>query len=302
MASEVLYPYPRLEPDDVRWPRWGVTVDGAPLGLDELDDRVDLQSEIGFRLHVMVHSAGVRETGYRPDSFEVVAEMQSPDTNVRRAVRRRLEEDSEGHLSADITLETLGAELGQEFVLEAAIVRLPGPGEIGHDMGMPQRLMERPPEKHRLAERARFPTVGYSFDAAGLRAVPWFLEVDADDPQAPMNVHVRLHLNTDLDDVEALLEGNSTEAMMTDLARDTARSLIHETRRLVAAVSAGGAGMELQRVVRENPESVLAAAHQASVTYLNSDLSEAFHLFDEDPREFEMRLASGTRYWNGGVR
>lgn len=302
MAGEILYPYPRLAHDDVRWPRWGVIVDGAPLGLEELDERVDLQSEIGFRLHVMVHSAGVRETGYRPESLEVVAEMQSPDTNVRRAVRRHLEEDSEGHLSADISLDTSGAELGQEFVLEAAIVRVPETGEIGHDVGMPQRLMERPPEKHRLAERARFPTVGYSFEDAGLRPVPWFLEVDADDPQAPMNVHVRLHLNTDLEDVEALLEGNATEVMMTDLARDTARSLVHEARRLVAAVSSGGAGMDVARVVRENPESVLAAAHQASTTYLKSDLTDAFHLFDEYPREFEMRLAAGTRYWNGGVR
>ncbi|GGE64988.1 hypothetical protein [Nesterenkonia cremea] len=294
MPRQALYPYARLAPDDVRWPRWGLSVDGKVVSFEELDTEMDLQSEISFSLAVLVDRGSLERAGYVPEEVTAVAEMLSPDTNLRRVRKMPLSFDAYGHLGAQLTVTAESSELGQELLLDACLLA----SGRDSDFGIPLRLQERRRQKLTLGDRARFPTVAYSFTESRFPAAPWYLEVDAMEPEAPMNVHAKLHLNTDFEVVEALLEGTAPDHVMAAMRKDVARALIQEARTLADEITRSGT---LERFVEQHPDSIIAAADQTARGCMGNDLKQALKLMEENPREFELRLSSGVGYWKGAL-
>lgn len=288
MARHVLYPYTRLPTESVQWVRWGATRNNIPVDLDELAGQVDLHTQLAFTLEVIVDPQAVQSAGYDLDNVSVAAELVCTDTNLRCNVEVSFGWTSRNLFSASVVIEVGGAELGGSFQLEAAVVD-------EATKGMAKRLLDRRTEKVELDDRSNFPTVAYSFRDLALPEAPWFLEVSATESEDPMTNHVRLHLNTDLSHVRTLLDGKALDDVFWSLQKDIARSLIQETNRLLLKSPVNS----IPESVRDYPESVLAAASNAARSLANCGLEEAIKLFREHPREFDLRLSAGSRYWGG---
>lgn len=294
MPRQVLYPYARLSPESVRWPRWGITVGDQVVVAEEVEEHLDLHSEMHFSLSTLIDASSLEAAGYAPEQVQVVGELLSPDTNLRRVAKSGLSYDAHGNLGARIGISADGAELGQEILLDATVIA----HHDNADFGLPVRLQERRRQKITVGDRSRFPTVAYSFSELRMAQAPWFLEVDAFEPEAPMSVHAKLHLNTDFEVVGALLEGSAPSAVEASMKVDVARALIREVRSLVDMLARGDA---IERFIERHPESLVAAADQIAGSCMSTGLKEALKLLDENPREFEMRLSAGTGYWKGGL-
>lgn len=291
MARHLVYPYDRLPPESVEWLRWGATRNNVPLDMLELAGQVDLHAQLEFTLEVIVEPEALERAGYSLEQVSVAAELLCTDTNLRCNVRAPLVLNSRSRLGASVVIEVDGTELGRSFQLDCAVV---------HEMaqGMATRLLDRRTEKVQLEDQSKFPTVAYSFSELRLPEAPWFLEVDAAEAEDPMTNHVRLHLNTDLAHVQRLLEGKGLDEVFWSLQRDIARSLIQEANRLLSKSPV----RSIQQSVEDYPESVLAAASNASQSLAHSSIEEAIKLFREEPRELELRLSAGSQYWGGRVQ
>lgn len=287
MAAIQFYPYPRLTTEP-KW--WGLRafVDGAPVDLDQVEDRWDADSDLSFEVGVEI-SADAVEGFDQPELVVTAACSETAVSVVQRVslIRERRTMTATGRVSLS------GADVAEGVEIRASLV-----APLGDVDWLSRRVIaQRRTERVSLdAERGGFPTTAVSFKANGFPEAPWFVDVNAEALSDTLVHSVTLTLNVDYPRVGDLISGEPDRDVEAELNASIIRVLVATTSRLLDEHT-GVQG--LAPLIDDAPESIAAAASQACRNYFKRDLEWAVSLYRNRPDEFDMQLLSAVQALRG---
>lgn len=195
--------------------------------------------------------------------------------------------------AASVRIELPAGQLAGQITLTQHLV-LGAPQAQVADRHSPKAVGSRlaasdPVTVHLDGGPTQFPTEALSFRKAGLEPVPWKLQVDASDLEAPFLGAVRLWVNTDHPAGRALLDPSHPQfkALTSVVKRETIAHLI------------GSVPVDLLNDRESDddadPDSFLSAVSLLSDIWVGTDLSDALQLLHHDPVDFWTRTARRTK-------
>ncbi|WP_147103561.1 hypothetical protein [Nesterenkonia populi] len=288
--AEPLFPYPRLQDDDVQWSSYEVAVDGVPTVIEDVSSKVDGLSRITVSLGVRVLKPTLREMNLAASSVLLGLVVKAPESNYSINAEAHLEQGEEETLFGRAAVGIHASDLAGELTFEGALLAVSSGGSA-----LPMKLADMETQRADLVDRSRFPTLAYSFSKAGQPSIPWRLDMSSSNSDDDFSLSVRLHLNTDFSVVRDINAGRAGADAKSSLKKDIARGILLETARLADGLTETA----FDDLIEDEPFSVLAGAEQTAEMFMRTSLRDALRLLRDDPSEFEVRLSDGTQYFRG---
>lgn len=288
MSKRQFYPFPRLVPSEIAWQKWSVSVDGEPIGVDDLADHWDANSLISFAISARISQEAMGAMGITEPLLAVTAACADTAHSVSMDAPAEVSGEA---LTATVELDVAGRNISQVIDLRADV--------IGHDDSaswLSRRIIAEGPRLRVPLESdlIGFPTSSSSFDTRGLPPAPWRIHVAADSLDVPFMHSVRLELNEDYPTIRRLINGKPDPGTDAELSASITRVLIATVSRLWD----GGEG-RLEDIAAEYPDSITAAAQRAAEQRASSSISDAVNRYRLRPERLEYDIASRQRILRG---
>ncbi|AZQ77089.1 hypothetical protein EJ997_06860 [Flaviflexus ciconiae] len=278
-----LYPFPRID-SDVSWSPTSFLVNDEPVEKDDIAERWDCNSQLSVLTSVQVPSSVIQ--AMQLSEIKLVLSVSCPSTS-ETSVEVSYPTVVAQKYSFQAVVTVGGHQIARKLNIRAMLV-----APEGIESWLSRRILAELNESINLESWVDgFPTIAMSFEENHRPRAPWSINVEATSLEDPFVHAFRLELNTDNLLVSDLIAGKNVPRVGNALDASILRVLIDTFRRLFKD---SGRRQCLDDIVIEYPESVAAAANQASKDFLSRPITETLSLAEHRPDELETLINAST--------